>query len=189
MGRIHGDIIIERRENIQKKNDYTEYRKELSEDFHNLCGYCGQDKRCLYDEHQIDHFVPVTTDKDREKDYYNLVYCCSKCNQSKSKDWPTGDKNKSNDGIKGYCDPATKEFDKHLERNEEGDIIPKTELGKYMYKRLHFDIRPISYFWKLMKLMEINNKLKSSTNTEMQKLGIMEEIERIREYLKYTSST
>lgn len=185
MGRVHGEYIIRRRNSIEKRDDYHKYKTEIQQDFHNICGYCGKSKECLYEEHEIDHFVPKDIDKKRENDYYNLVYACKKCNGSKQKDWPTKNKHKPNENGKGYCDPATAEFDKHLERNEEGNIMYKTEVGQYMYKRLHFDIRPISYVWKLMKLMEMEKKLKEENNKDIERLEILDSISDLRQYLKY----
>ncbi len=188
MGRVHGDIIIKRRDNIDKRDDFTKYRKELQEDFCNICGYCGKDKECLYEEHEIEHFVPRGTDEARINDYYNLVYACKKCNGSKHKDWPTKDKNIPHDEKVGYCDPATEEFDEHLGRDDEGNIFYKTEVGKYMHKRFHFDIRPISYVWKLMQLMKKENELCNIKDKSLERLEILDKIKELRKYLKYNIS-
>ena len=185
MERVHGKYIIRRRSQIDKKDDYTEYRIEIQEDFHNICGYCGKSKECLYEEHEIDHFVPRNIDEKRINDYYNLVYACKKCNGSKQKDWPTKNKHKSNENGKGYCDPATEEFDIHLGRDKDGNIFYKTDIGKYMYYRLHFDIRPISYVWKLMNLIEIEKKLKEKKDRNLERLEILDKIAELRQYLKY----
>lgn len=188
MGRIHGNYVIRRRSKIDKRKYYTDYRPEIQQDFYNICGYCGKSKECLFEEHELDHFVPKDIDKDRENDYFNLVYACKKCNGSKQGDWPTKDKNKPNENGKGYCDPATEEFDTHLGRDDEGNIFYKTEIGNYMYKRFHFDIRPISYVWKLMQLIHMEEELKNKTDKSLERLEILDKIEELRKYLKYENN-
>lgn len=56
-------------------------------------------------------------------------------------------------------DPATKEFDQHLERNDHGFIQGKTKLGKYMCQSLHFDIRRTDLYWKIQHLYETQSRL------------------------------
>lgn len=185
MGRVHGDVVIRRKTNIDKRNNYKKYRSELEEDFHNICGYCGKNKECLYEEHEIDHFVPRGIAPDRLNDYNNLVYACKKCNGSKLKDWPTNDRDKSHDDKVGYCDPAIEEFDMHLGRDEQGNIYYKTEIGKYMYNRFHFDVRPISYVWKLMQLMDKEEELCNKNDKDIERLEILDEIKKLRKYLRY----
>lgn len=189
MERVHGKYVIRRRDNIDKRGNYREYRPEIQQDFYNICGYCGKSKECLYEEHELDHFVPIDVDKEKENDYFNLVYACKKCNGSKQKDWPTKDKNIWYKDGKGYCDPATEEFDSHLGRDSEGNIFYKTDVGKYMYNRLHFDIRPISYVWQLMQLIHIEEKLKNQPNKSEERLEILDKIKELRTYLKYENSS
>ena len=52
---------------------------------------------------------------------------CKVCNNKKRSDWPSNDplKNITADGKKGYVDPATDEFDDHLERLSDGNIVGK----------------------------------------------------------------
>lgn len=150
--RVHEDEVIRRRTNVSELGDYSDARPFLEEDFHYMCGYCGKNQNVMHQKFQIDHFVPKSLDKDREKDYSNLVLACRKCNLAKSNKWPTADITKPNDGEVGFVDPATEEFDKHLERNEQGYIVPKTSVGKYMCEALHFDIRRTDIYWKCTKL-------------------------------------
>ena len=100
--RVHGDKVIRRREGIPKLKYYQDGREQLEQDFYCLCGYCGKDGSVLHQKFQLDHFVPKSLDKSREKDYYNLVLACQRCNLSKSDKWPTGDIALPHDGEKGF---------------------------------------------------------------------------------------
>ncbi len=116
--RVHGDIVIRRRKGVTELKNLRDAKPLLREDFSELCGYCGKDGKNMHEKFHIDHFIPVSRSKDHEKDYYNLVLACPKCNRNKSDKWPTGDITQPNDGVNGFIDPATEEFDKHIERNE-----------------------------------------------------------------------
>lgn len=164
MSRIHGDKKIIRRINIKKKTKYRDYLNELKADFQDICGYCGKPTSVTKNTFEIDHFVPQKIDKDRVNDYTNLVYSCFQCNRKKSRKWPTGDANIPNDGKVGFVDPASQEFDKHLERLPNGKIIGKTEVGNYMIKAFAFDKRPMCELWKLTLLLNKRDKL---LNTEL----------------------
>lgn len=155
--RIHGNKIINRRE-YQIEKHYTEAKEILKEDFSGLCGYCGKNSNYLLYNYEIDHFVPRKIAPERENDYQNLVFACRKCNRAKSHKWPTGNKNIANNGKEGFVDPATSEYDKHLERDQDGRIIYKTELGKYIYNELHFDIRRTDFFWMIEMLFYIQER-------------------------------
>lgn len=152
--RVHGDKILRRRENIGKLEHYRDAREILEEDFQFLCGYCGKNGKVMHEKFHIDHFVPKSLDESRKNDYYNLVLACSKCNLSKSDKWPTEDKDKPNDGIKGFVDPATEEYDKHLKRNEDGYIEGITPVGESICEMLHFDIRRTDLYWKIERMRE-----------------------------------
>ncbi|MBD9938644.1 HNH endonuclease [Enterococcus faecalis] len=106
---------------------------------------------------QIDHFIPKNFAPNKENEYSNLVYSCQKCNRGKWYHWPTQSVEYSYNEKEGFVDPATKEFDFHLERLDSGEIIGITEVGRYMVKKMRLDIRPISIMWKVDVL---NKKLK-----------------------------
>ena len=150
--RVHSDKVLRRRAGILDLKKYQDAREILTEDFAGMCGYCGKSKSIMRERFHIDHFVPVTVDKDRENDYYNLVLACPKCNLSKSNKWPTKDKNLPNDGENGFVDPATEEYDRHMERNPEGYIVGITPLGKQMCRLLNLDIRRSDLYWKIAEL-------------------------------------
>ena len=157
--RVHGDRIIRRRSGITKLKKYSEARKILAEDFKNICGYCGKDSHIMHERFHVDHFVPVSLNPERENDYYNLVWACPKCNLIKSNKWPTENKEIANDGNKGFVDPATEEYDKHIERNEQGYICGKTLLGRNICENLNFHIRRTDLYWKIHSLYKIQEKL------------------------------
>ena len=113
----------------------------------------------MHERFHIDHFTPVKIAPERKEDYYNLVLACPKCNLVKSGKWPTEDKNIMHDEEKGFIDPATEEYDKHIVRTEEGFIQGKTVLGRNMCKNLNFHIRRTDLYWKIHILYQIQEKL------------------------------
>lgn len=150
--RIHGDKVLRRRSNVTELRECEDARLLLEDDFHCLCGYCGKNQKVMHQKLQIDHFVPRSRDPKRERDYYNLVLACKKCNLSKSDKWPTNNIKLPHDGTRGFVDPASDDYDNHLERNEDGYIIAKTNVGKSMCEMLHFDIRRTDIYWKCIQI-------------------------------------
>ncbi|HAT4297962.1 HNH endonuclease signature motif containing protein [Clostridium perfringens] len=190
MGRIHDKYKIKRRETIKKKSKHNLYKSELAEDFYHICGYCGKLDIAVKEDFQIDHFVPKKIDPSRHNDYYNLVYSCRVCNRNKWDYWPTKDKNLSNDGNVGFIDPTLPEFDKALERKDDGKIYYLNNVGKYMYKTLKFDTRPIDIIWKLMRLRALRLELEKKINKSGGEIDLYEkyykvgqEIEKITDFL------
>ncbi len=157
--RVHGDKVIRRRDGISKLSDYQSAKEILKQDFYDLCGYCGKNSKHMHQHFQIDHFVPKSLDSKREKDYYNLVLACPRCNRAKWNQWPTRDVNVPNDGNVGFVDPATPEFDEHIQREANGFIVGITPLGRNMCHMLQLDIRPTNLLWKIDKFCEQQEKL------------------------------
>lgn len=152
MMRVHGDLTIRRRADAPSFTNYKDYETILKEDFGKICGYCGKSLKVCHRGFEIDHFVPVSTDCSRLTDYTNLVWSCFNCNRSKGNHWPTNDPSLPNDGSVGFVDPATKEYDAHLERSLSGAIRHKTPVGKYICDRLKLTTRPMDMVWKIMEL-------------------------------------
>ena len=51
-------------------------------------------------------------------------------------------------------DPATDEFDLHLQRSEDGNIQGITDVGKYMCNQVFkFNIRPIKEMWLCSEIL------------------------------------
>ena len=163
--RVHGDIVIKRSENEEKK-DYTKYKEKLIEDFKETCGYCSKNRKVFLEEFHIDHFAPKSKFPERKNDYSNLVLACPQCNRLKSDKWVTQDSHISHTEKEGFVDPATQEYDEHLYRDENGQILHKTDIGKYMCEVFKFDIRPISLIWKINKLEELEKKLRDDDSYE-----------------------
>ena len=184
--RIHDNRIVRRKE-YEKKKNYNEYKDILTEDFHGMCGYCGKKREHLLDKYQIDHFVPKSKFQELENEYTNLVLSCPNCNRLKSDKWIGEDSTIFNDGEKGFADPATDEYDEHLARDNDGHIIWKTNVGKYMYDVFKFDIRPNRLFWKLDKLIKLKEVLaKDDTMEGMKKFKeIQLYIDKLQKLLKY----
>lgn len=153
--RLHGEVVFSRSNVMKEAKHYSEYRQDLRRDFVFRCGYCSKIEKLTTTGFEIDHFVPQAIDKDRVCDYSNLVYSCFTCNRKKGAKWPTNSAEVCNDGIKGFVDPVSDEFDKHLGRSESGEIIYYSELGKYMAEDVFkFHFRPVKLIWKLNMLIE-----------------------------------
>jgi hypothetical protein len=140
--------------------DYRVYKKPLSVDFRNRCGYCGD-----YDfwsggshNYHIDHFAPKSK-FDSLKNVYSNLYCCPYCNIYKSNDW-ISDSYKINilDG-KGYIDPCDKMYDDTFYRNSTGEILYKNDIGKYMYLNLKLHLKRHSIIYKLTTIYELMEDL------------------------------
>lgn len=158
--RVHGDKIISRSTNVKEETDYRMYTANLQEDFQHICGYCGKQESITTKGFEVDHFVPYSLDSNRECDYNNLVYSCFTCNRKKSSKWPTKDKDKCCNEKEGFIDPTLSEYDDHLGRDENGQIVYYTDVGEYMYKKaFKFNIRPTKEIWQIMELIEAKEKL------------------------------
>lgn len=153
--RLHGDIKLSRSDDMKEVKHYSEYRQNLRKDFVFRCGYCSKIEKLTTTGFEIDHFVPQKIDRSRECDYSNLVYSCFTCNRKKGGKWPTNSANLANDGLTGFVDPVSDEFDKHIGRDESGEIIYYSEIGKYMVEDVfRFQSRPVRLIWKLNMLIE-----------------------------------
>ena len=69
--------------------NYKSYLPNLASDFNHRCAYCNTHDRYISQGYPIDHFIPRETYEkaglmELEYDYNNLMYCCPKCNNSKS---------------------------------------------------------------------------------------------------------
>jgi len=163
--RVHGRYKIERRTGLTQKS-YRKYEPELREDFHCMCGYCGKSEAVTKKGFEIDHFVPQTLAKDLIDCYDNLVYSCFTCNRKKGAKWPTEDSALAHNGIIGFCDPATAEFDTHLQRDADGRIVSCSAVGEYMLKEaFQFDKRPTETVWRAMQVIEMKRDLRAKWDT------------------------
>ena len=168
--RVHGDKVIKRRPQIKRKSNYHDYLPDLQEDFYHMCGYCGKTEDVTRNAFEIDHFVPQKYDESRKNDYNNLVYSCYVCNRKKASIWPSKNAGVQFSGNQGFIDPATEDYDKHLERDEKGAIHGKTEIGRYMEKVFAFDLRPMHEVWQMMQLYEKKRQLREKIENSGQDL-------------------
>ena len=103
-------------------------------------------------------------------DYNNLVYSCRVCNRNKWHNWPFDNANQTHDDHVGFVDPATEEYNKHLERDDSGRIVPKTSVGEYMCEIFNFSNRLTEVWWKLSviskEITEIDGLLEKEKTIE-----------------------
>lgn len=161
--RIHGKARIRRRSGLEER-PYKDYEPELRADFQYLCGYCGKSEKITKKGFEIDHFTPQKIAPKLKNNYGNLVYSCFTCNRKKGSKWPTGNPQEANDGVIGFVDPATDEFDSHLKRDETGKIIACTSIGNYMASVFQFDRRPMDVIWKAMQIKDLKEQLRQKWN-------------------------
>lgn len=141
--------------------DYHAYKESLKEDFHGRCGYCDDHERFTEVPFQIDHFVPKAIMKNiTENDYNNLVYSCRRCNRSKWDKWPSGDEKIHHNDKEGFIDPCDELYDQQFERNSRGEIIPVTELGRWMWEELNLDNAAHRIIWTLTQIRKTLEEVK-----------------------------
>lgn len=186
--RIHGDKIVTRRSTVERRTPYGKYSDILREDFAGICGYCGKNEYVTKNTFEIDHFIPRKYAPELEEDYSNLVYSCYECNRKKASKWPSKDKNiQFLDGI-GFVDPVSEEYDKHMERDAQGNIIGKTAAGQYMVQvGFEFDKRPMREIYKAMQLINKKQQLcKKIQSVSADELHEYIEVDQLLEQLQQT---
>ena len=154
----------------EKWKTNTTNKKYLAIDFKHRCAYCD-DLDDIYngmESYSVEHFAPKAKFPHLEYTYDNLLYSCRFCNGSKSDDWPSDSASESIVGECGYIDPCTKEYDIHLDRDENtGQIYYKTELGKYMYNHLKLYLKRHSIIYMVEKLNDKRKDLKASIDKDL----------------------
>lgn len=144
-----------KRDDPKAVDHYREYKSDLKQDFNSKCGYCNDsDHWCGgWRFYQIDHFIPRKYLVEiSENDYSNLVYSCFFCNNAKRAKWPSKDEKVAIVGNKGFINPRNLEYCDQICRDNDGFIVPTTELGKYMVKALKLNLKRHAIIWKLEKL-------------------------------------
>ena len=94
----------------------TTNKKYLAIDFKHRCAYCD-DLDSIYGgqaSYAVEHFAPKGKFPQLKYTYDNLLYACRFCNTSKSDDWPSKSSSINVVGERGYIDPCTDEYYKHL---------------------------------------------------------------------------
>lgn len=147
---------------VETRATYQSYRAELKRDFHGACGYCGdEDVRVDSVVFHVDHFAPKSLFPKLAVSYGNLVYACRYCNVSKSNHWIGKDAAVHHDGQKGFVDPCSEDYEKHLERLSSGRIVGKTELGRYIVSRLKLHLIRHELLWQARRARKLCDEVDS----------------------------
>lgn len=122
----------------QKGLNWAAHKPELREDFHRRCGYCDAHDDYRHTYYEVDHFVPKDfCKKDKSiglTEYSNLVYSCKYCNLGKMSLWPSGSATVFHVNDEGFIDPCDGAYADQFERTDDGMIVWKSELGKWMFQ-------------------------------------------------------
>ena len=141
---------------------YRKYKEFLRTDFNKRCGYsdCPEIWFGGKSNFHIDHFLPKSKHPQLECQYSNLIYSCSFINIAKSDD----------EGQ--YLDPCEIDYNDHFERDELGNIIPKTESeqAEYMIRKLKMYLKRYGIIWMLEnlrdKISQIDKVIKRTIESE-----------------------
>jgi uncharacterized protein (TIGR02646 family) len=148
------------RRDVAAQIQYRHYRDDLRQDFIQACGYCGDDdERADPSTFHIDHFAPKKQFPELELAYANLVYACRFCNVGKSNHWIGSDPKTPNDGIRGFVDPCSDDYDVHLGRDAGGRIVGKTVLGQYVIRRLHLHLLRHELLWRARRARSLRDEI------------------------------
>ncbi len=115
---------------------YQSYLPYLGKDFNNRCAYCNTLDNYINENYRVDHFIPqdVLKNTDMEKlicDYNNLMYCCPKCNITKSSQYE-GDIHDGSYNNDLFYNPVDIDYNEIFYRNEYGGISSEDLKGKEM---------------------------------------------------------
>lgn len=148
------------RTTVEERTTYQSYRADLKRDFHDACGYCGdEDARSDSVVFHVDHFAPKSRFPALALKYGNLVYACRYCNVSKSDHWIGNDEAVHHDGKRGFVDPCTEEYEKHLVRLASGRIVGQTELGRYIVGRLKLNLIRHELLWQARRARKLRDEV------------------------------
>ena len=162
--------------NVKQKNPQRSYtgimwrtnrenKKRLINDFEHRCAYCDDlDKYGGGSKvYHVEHFAPKEKFPELKFQYDNLLYACPFCNISKSNKWPSDSSAVAVVGNKGFIDPCTDEYEKHLGRHTSGEIYYKTTLGKYMFYEMKLYLQRHQLIYNLgrvhAKLKEVKKEI------------------------------
>ena len=132
---------------------YQDHKPTLKKNFRSKCGYCNDNDIWRNTYYEIDHYIPKGyLTEEEKKEYWNLIYSCRYCNNSKRAKWPTKDRNLENDGKEGFVSPYSVDYDLLFKRDSEGTILPQSDLAKWMHKNLHLGLKRHAVIWQLEKI-------------------------------------
>lgn len=138
-------------------------KEQLKNDFGHKCAYCDDHDKYYggSNNYHVDHFAPKIKFKHLQYNYDNLLYACPFCNRAKSDKWVGADEHETVVGDCGFIDPCLPEYLGHLERNDNGEIVPKSDVGKYMYKELKLYLDRHRICFMIERIAERRMQLKS----------------------------
>ena len=146
---------------------YQDHKPTLVKNFRGKCGYCNDNDIWRNTYYEIDHYIPKGyLTEEEKKEYWNLIYSCRYCNNSKRAKWPTKERDKDNDGKEGFVSPYLEKYDLLFKRDEEGKIIPQSDLAIWMYKNLNLGLKRHSIIWQLENLKSTVNKIREHYKTK-----------------------
>lgn len=165
---------------VAEKNSYSLYKEDLNSDFNKSCGYCDCPDFVWGGKagFQIDHFAPQNKFPDLHNSYQNLVYSCPICNRGKSNKWPSNSADTSVQNNEGFIHPCSAEYNDHLERSPRGEIVSKTELGRYMSTTMKLGLTRHQIIWireelfAVMREVEEHMSLSSALRQKHSELAV-----------------
>ena len=129
---VYPRVPHERRHRPLGYADYRDYKPWLRDEFTFRCVYCLERETWYPDRaasFSADHFVPVVLDPDRERDYGNLIYACTRCNAVKQ-------------ALIALLDPTVVAFGDHVRVVASGAIEALTPQGQQLIDLFHLDRPP-----------------------------------------------
>ena len=158
--------LVPSRKCVKIYKRYRSYKPYLQIDFNNRCGYCDDLDSWIggINHYHIDHFAPKKF-IELENEYENLMYACPYCNIGKSDKWPTSDPSINIYQDKGFLNPISYNYNIDFNRDEEGRIIPLSNVAQYMYIELNFYLKRHQIIWSLTKLLRILNEIEGIINS------------------------
>jgi uncharacterized protein (TIGR02646 family) len=156
-------------------------KMRLVNDFENKCAYCDDYDKYGggYNAYHVEHFAPKEKFKNLQFTYENLLYSCPYCNISKSDKWVGSTASENIVGEEGFIDPCTDEYYVHLKRDEQGNIVYTTLIGKYIYDELKlylkrhqilFNLEKLRIKKKLLKAKIAEKKLKNEDVVDLEQI-------------------
>lgn len=147
-----------------------ENKKRLIYDFEHRCAYCDDPDKYSGGSrvYHVEHFAPKEKFPELEFQYDNLLYACPFCNISKSNKWPSDSSTVTVVGNKGFVDPCTDEYDKHLGRYPSGEIYYITQLGMYMYYEMKLYLQRHRLIYNLGRIHEKLKEVKKEIDRKKQ---------------------
>jgi hypothetical protein len=130
--------------------DYGDYKPFLRDEFSFRCVYCLERERWYPNRagsFSTDHFTPKALDPDRETDYENLVYACTRCNSLKQ-------------ATVTLLDPTKVAFAEHFRVSEDGHIHGLSPEANDLIDLIHLDEDPaLTVRRTVLRLLRIKRRM------------------------------